>query len=371
MPTKAAIFPFNERMLPVVRHFNASQNQYDIQKVMTWSGCGLNGKDASFICRHTCVNIPVTIPTLPDDESEWDTLIVDCDVMCNSNSTLDVSKFLGNCLSAGKKIVAVTSQEDLLRADRVWENLLAAYPGRIRIFSSQKSVVRHFDDVGDRYKPISIPILLVGGLVQQCDTLEVVLSLREAFCTHGHRASCITGSNMGLLVGMHSYAHLFGEMTSLSEEEKALRLNEMARTVILNERPELLIIEAPDAIMKYNNIAPNGFGLRTYLMSQALDPDLLICCLPIDLVDESFLNAISQDCLNRYGCPIGAVHVSNVLIDSLRTVQDHQVTCTHTDLSAVQEVLRQTAGNISVPVYDVVSDGAEELFYRIAQTMLN
>lgn len=150
------------------------------------------------------------------------------------------------------------------------------------------------------------------------------LSLRKQFADDGYNVSCITSSNMGLLMGMHSYSNIFNE--AWAEEEKILELNQLARKVICLERPRLLIVEAPDAMMKYNNAAPNGFGIRTYMVSQSLEPSLLVCSIPADLAVNEFVGLISQDFSNRYGLAITAIHVSNALIDSLSAVQDQVAT---------------------------------------------
>lgn len=173
---------------------------------------------------------------------------------------------------------------------------------------------------------------------------------------------------MGLLLGMHSYTHIFDVNAGLSEEDKAMALNKLAQNIIRSERPSLLIMEAPDPMLKYNNATPNGFGLQTYLICQAIKPDFLVCSVPPDLANEdAFLTLVSQDFKNRYGANIAAVHISNVVIESFDTVQFHRIARVHTDLERVWSLQKQQNGNRLIPAFDVVSDGAEELAQLLVQ----
>ena len=77
MKIEAAVFPFHERMLPFVRHFNQAQDTYHVCQALAWSGMGLNGQDAAYICRHPNIGIPIVSPTKSESLMLWDALLVD------------------------------------------------------------------------------------------------------------------------------------------------------------------------------------------------------------------------------------------------------------------------------------------------------
>lgn len=361
MKIEVAVFPFHERMLPFVRHFNQAQDTYHICQALAWSGMGLNGKDAAFICRHPSIGIPVVPPTEPQAFLNWQVLLVDCDELDRSTSSFDSFAFFNRLLLSGKQIIVTTKKNDLYSTDG-WNTLFQMYSEQIQIFSTAHTTRKNLLIENGVYKTPSLPVIMVGGLITQEDCLEVILALRESLIQQGEIVSCLTGNNMGLLMGMHSYAHIFDKSAAISEEDRAMALNALAQNIIQVERPSLLIVEAPDPMLKYNNIVPNGFGLQTYMTCQTLKPDMLVCSVPFDMATgEQLFSMLSQDFEIRYGAPIVAVHVSNVVVDSLDAVQSHKITRVHTDMRATTLIWDEMRESLSFPTFDVVSDGANEL----------
>lgn len=367
MEIESAVFPFHERMLPFVRHFNQAQDTYHICQAIAWSGMGLNGQDVAYICRHPSIGIPVVLPTESETFLNWQVLFVDYDELEKAHSIFDAFAFFEKLLSDEKKII-VTTRKSNLNLSNEWSRLSNKYPNQVMFFSEQH-IIEGISLPGDGgYKLLPIPVLMVGGLITQEDCLEVILSLRESLIKQGKVISCLTESNMGLLMGMHSYTHIFDKEAGLSEEDKALELNRLAQIIIQAERPSLLIIEAPDPMLKYNNMAPNGFGLQSYLSCQALKPDMLVCSVPADMaMVENLLNLFSEDFKIRYGTPITAVHISNVVVDSFDVAQLHTITRVHIDFRQAGFLYEQKGKSQTFPVFDVVSEGADKLTQLLFQ----
>ena len=365
MKIEVAVFPFHERMLPFIRHFNQAQDVYHICQAIAWSGSGLNGRDAAFICCHPNIGIPVVSPTETKSFIGWQILFVDCDELERSSAAFNSFTFFEQLLSKGKKIIAVAKNNNLC-SNGEWTPLCQKYSEQIQFFSAADDVKGKPTSQSSGYSLLSVPVLLVGGLISQEDCLEVILALRESFMCQGKVVSCLTGSNMGLL--MDTYTHIFDKKATLSEEDKALVLNQMAQDIVQVERPSLFIVEAPDPMMKYNNAAPNGFGLQTYLLCQALKPNLLVCSVPPDVaVAEGFLSLISKDFTARYGVPIMALHVNNVMVAAFDIIRLHKVTCVHTNIPVADMLRKQQSKNCAFPIFNVVSEGADGLAQLILQ----
>ena len=367
MKVEAAVFPFHEKMLPFVRHFNQAQDTYHICQALAWNGVGLSGHDVAYICCHPSLGIPVVSPTNPEAFLNWRTLLIDYDALENISSSFEFGSFFERLLSLGKELIVTTKKNNLL-CTGTWNTLYQKYSNQIRIFSSQNIMRENSLANGNRYKSLSVPVLIVGGLITQEDSLEVILAIRESFASYGETVSCIVESNMSLLMGMHSYTHIFDKAASLSEEDKAIALNKTAQDIINVEHPSLLIVEAPDPMLKYNNIVPNGFGLQTYITCQALKPDMMVCSVPFDIaIEADLLNLVSQDFKRRYGTPITAIHASNVVVDSFDIMQFHQITRFHIDSNRINSFLKQKCRGQTIPVFNVISDKADELASFILQ----
>lgn len=365
MKFRVAVFPFTEQLLPVVRHFNLLQDVYDIRKVIARKGMGLSGKDVAFLCNHPPVGIPVTDMDNADDES-WDILLV-------NYSDLDpaadcVMGFLRNCLKEGKEIMLLCDSIDCEK-NKFIAKCCADFPSQITVLSADAYSCYHHSFAETKFEPLRIPVLMIGSLIKQSDPLEVLISLKLEFLKHNRHISCLTTSNMGLLAGMHSYTHIVNNRDAYSEEDKIILLNQLARNIIRKERPELLLVEAPDAVMKYNDVAPNGFGIQTYMISLALQPNLFVCCVPMDLTDQNFIAAISKDFSHRYSCAISAVQVSNSLIDSMSIAQNEGLSSVHADMDMVCNAIHSATQNQIFPIFDVVSQGAQGMYEHICSLL--
>ena len=220
---------------------------------------------------------------------------------------------------------------------------------------------------GRSYRFLDVPVLLVGSLVEKSDSIDVIFSLKELFARDGTSISCFTSSDLSLLFGMHSYNFIFNNNT-LTENEKILMLNQVAWDIVRSERSELLIVEAPDAVIKYSDITPIGFGIRTYITNLALNPKLFVCCMPYNFISQGLVEKISQDIENKYGFAISAVNISNILADYLPIMQEETVRYVHTDLD-IHRFIKEHAAQSSIPLYDVVSDGAVKLYSHICSLL--
>lgn len=358
----AAIFPFTGTALPIVRHFENLQSIYHVSQVISWRCAGLGGKDAACIYNHPVVGVPVV--DIPDAlDTSWDMLLVDCSEAENPNSSMDSLKFFQKSLDAGKEITFIVN---VYQEDKYSAKLQKIYPNQVEIITANSSISYNFGNI-ELCNPVAVPILMVGGLIDRSDTLEIILALKEKFLADGKTASCIVGSNLGLLVGAHSYQHIF-DNTCLPEERKILQLNQLAQNIIRAERPDLMLVEAPDAVVKYNSIIPNGFGIRTYMTVQALDPDLFICSVPCDLAFSAFLDSASEGINHKYGFPISAVHASNAMVDSAELVYERKPMMVHVDMKAVSQLTGSNTKG-ALPVYDIISQGAECLYHQICEIL--
>ena len=354
MKTSVAIFPFVGRTLPIVRHFNNLQNIYTITCVITWRGSGVVGKDAAFVYNHPSINIPV-LDCHNSMSCEWDILLVDCSNIGNKYSAVDEYEFFCKCLDSGKKVIFINNTNEL---PGCFYRLKKAYPEYVEQLDITTS--HHFVSTDDfDYYPLSVPVILVGSLVDLSDSLEVLLSLKEQLEMRGYATSCISANNMGPLVGLYIASHIWSDNT-VTEEQKILRLNQLARHIINIEQPNLLLVEAPDAVIKYSDVIPNGFGIQTYMLSQALGLDYFVACVPCDLAFNMFLESVSSGVREKYGIPICAAHISNTLVDSSNVTQDNLPLCVHVSETIVSERLEKNIGGV-IPMYDVVSQGAEKL----------
>lgn len=352
----AALLPFTEAALPIVRHFDEQQNTYKFKRLFAWEGLGVVGKDAAYICNQTPIGINIS-RTGDCFFRGWDTLIVDYDQMNDSTSTMMNASFFQECISNKKDILFVGNITDGLLC-----SCMERDPETISMLNTETSINLGMwaDEKSDS---IPVPVIGVGGLISSSDTLEAVLSLRNYFLKEGHTVSCITKSSLGLLFGMHSHGPIFDNM-SLSEEKKILLLNQITRAVVGRERPELVIVELPDAVMKYSDDAPNGFGIRTYMLSQAVDLDCFICCMPCELVSKDFIEHINQSFWEKLQISLSGVYATNMLIDSVSLVQNGKPSHVRIDVELASKIVQKNSEGCLVPVFYMSPSGDNSENFR-------
>lgn len=367
MKTPAALYPFCSQLLPVVKFFEDFQDKYALKKLYSPSGFGLNGRDAAYSRNHPQIGITVADRFNPGDQ-EWDVLILIRTTGIEKIEDTKLVEIAEYTLQSGKSVHFFDdSSADVPK--KMW-TLLEAYPDKVKLYtgSLQTIVKRSFSS--EEYTAVDIPVVLVGGLVEEADTFEVLLRLAAQLRAEGFNATAIAKHPVGQLFGLHTLNRIY-ERNDLTEAQKILELNRMLKNVEISERPNILLIEAPDAVKRYNDIAPNGFGIRTYMLCQAVCPDYFICCVPCDLGVEGFLEAISRDFENRLSSPIHAVHVSNLVIDSMELLQSHRISYIHTPLETVREQIANEGLDLHIPLFDVVGNGADALCTHLCDvTML-
>ena len=200
------------------------------------------------------------------------------------------------------------------------------------------------------------------GLTGAEDTYEVLLSLAECLEKQGIKTSVISKYCHIKMLGnqYHSLNHIIG-FKSFTEAEKIMALNFDVRSLEKSEMPALILMEAPDTVFRYNNIAPHGFGIQTYMLCQAVMPDYLICCVPCDLANEKVIAEINNDLSTRLGRDIDAVHVSNIIIDSADILQTKEISHVHVDISKVQEQINKQKNSSTIPLFDAITDGVDAI----------
>ena len=352
-----AMYPYSSPLLPVVNHFERLQEEYYIHKLISLPGLGLNGRDASFACNHPEMNMVVT-DSLEIKDLSWSTLLL---TNLPGESPVKVAHILdvmGRTLSIGKSVIYCDASRDDI-PNKVWA-IKEKYIDKLLIYFEDFTPSRGSIFTGT-YNQINAPIVLVGGLVESGDSLEILLNLATHFTDHGIHPTVITKHSIGQFFGFHTIKHILNQ-PGVTESQKIENLNMFIASLELEEMSNVILVEAPDAVMRFSDSAPNGFGILTYMLTQALRIDSFVCCVPFELVDSQFLKMLSRDFSIRLGSPIDAVHVSNVIVDSARVLETHKISYVHTALDRVHKHIANKFNNPSIPLFDVVSNGGEDLF---------
>ncbi|QNK41197.1 P-loop NTPase family protein [Caproicibacter fermentans] len=366
MRIPVALYPYCSQLLPIVKTFEELQSKYALKRLISPPGFGLIGKDAGYASNQITVGMNVD-SDCDFSTPEWEVLFVIKTVGSESISDELLENVIKKAIQSNKSVAMFDNEcSSIPEYIRILQNI---YPDKIETHMGnlQKPVSC---DNADRstYYHFNVPVILVGGLVEEADTLEVLLHLASEFRKSGTFPSVITNSPLADIFGFHNITPIF-QKHDLTESQKISELNFILHGIQDDERPDVILMEAPDAVIRYNDFALNGFGIHSYMLCQAIDPDYFICCVPCELAVGNFLDALSADFTYRLGCPIHAAHVSNLIIDSLNLIQTHQISYIHADLKTVrQQIMNQSKGS-SIPLFNVVDDQGEALYQYLCEIM--
>jgi len=358
MRIPVAIYPYCSELLPLVKYFEVFQEKYKIQQLISPPGLGLNGKDAAYVRNHPPINQIVT-DVFNADDPLWDVLILTQVLQPGVIHDEQLSSIAEETLSTGKNVIYYINCEDDIPQHLI--SLKNKHNTKLTFITEElkESLYARRDS---NYAPTDTPVILVAGLTSHEETLDVLISLASAFKMNGFKPTVITKCCASIMLGnnFHNLSYIINDK-SKTESDKIVSLNLFIRDLEHVEIPEVILIEAPDSIIRYNNIAPNGFGIHTYMLCQAVTPDYFICCVPCDLLHDKLISDISNDMSIRFGSAIDAVHISNILVDSANVLQTREVTIAHTDLSVVQKYMDNYNSNANIPVFNCITEGADRL----------
>ena len=157
---------------------------------------------------------------------------------------------------------------------------------------------------------IPVPVIMVYTQGEHTDQLACELGIRKCFSEAGYKLSQVGSTNAGQFFGFHPVPDLL--YTQLEPSEKILSLNYYINNLVSTEKPELLIMGVPNAIMKYDNRILQGMGVLPFIISSAVLGDISV--LSINYSDNTKKNYDEINALFKYrfGSPVNFFCMSNV-----------------------------------------------------------
>jgi hypothetical protein len=352
-----AIYPFCAEILPVVKTFDKLQELYTINRLISPSGFGMTGYDAGYICNHPDTGIVVT-DEFDFDSMEWTTLILFEPIMLKEKISYSYETIAEQALQSGKYVIFLGSS---VKVKNQLNKLSDTYPDRIEIRTYLDSFSKSTFEKAQVFHEAEIPIILVGGLIEEADTFEVLLKLAAKAKEENVKALVFSKHPIAELLDFHNINHIW-ECTTYTEVQKIESINNYINNKVESLRPEVIFLEAPDAIMRFTDFAPNGFGVRTFMICQAVTPDQFVCCLPFEFAVNKFISKISDGFERTLGSPITAVHVSNVFMDAQEIILTHDISIVRNNLKFVHDQLLKESEYSQIPMHDVVTDGIDAIY---------
>lgn len=349
------IYPYHTGLLPIVRNMEKMQEQYKVEQLVSLPGSGLTGKDAGHVCNQFPLNI--TVKDSLGVSEEWSVLMLDGEKITDPELT---EKIVEQAYREEKKIITFERYKQNIpewRKELYEKFSVTEYP--------MTGSVKEIEEISHIHE-ISVPVVLVGGLVEEADVMETVCVLTRLLKKRGLRIETFTTESFGRLFGFHDISTFFENNDPLGTTVE--NINKFIYSVQEKTYPDLIVMMAPDSMIQYNSIVPNGYGIKTYMLCQAVCPDYCFCCVPEDLGVPEMLNALSEDFKGRYGVEITGAHISNLIIDAMQIIQDRVLSFSYVDMDTANLELEKYPSQRKIPVFNAIC--REDLLEEILDNLL-
>lgn len=356
----ATLYPFSASCMPIANSIKEFYPEVEQIQLVSPRGWGLLNKDAAF-----SDNRPLTHMTVSGhiDFSKTELLFI-CSGLEKTHYAymLDI---IYKALSLGKRVVCLCSlnDNDILMLQKYARN--------------RKSVFEYYGRSPDSniVTPVSLqvpyacklPVILICGLLEQNNIFEIFLKVVTAARKRGLHPLAMSSEPYTKAIGYYNYPNL---NSAIEEREKIAFLNVYFQELIEKEIPDIIILHSPDPIMSYSSRYPNGYGILSYMLTRAIEPDYIICCIQSFAGVSALAKMISDNLIARFGSPIDYVHVSNTIVDQNLLQETNEITCIHIPFSNVNKIVSDAQSVTKIPIYNLLEpyqfeEMASDLFNKV------
>ncbi|MGN1146420.1 MAG: TIGR04066 family peptide maturation system protein [Acetatifactor sp.] len=297
---KLMIYPYDLYYEPILKNEVKLLGEYKISKLVSLRSLGMVGK----------------VVQLTDEK-------------------LVVEKDFDNALDSVDAVLIVNTNISINFVDIIYPKIVKAVENHKEVVIGRKlSVDEHklVDDLPiislkgeiDRYQQlrmldikksilakINVPVIAVFGAGEYTDKFSIQMFLRKYFMEEGYRVSQIGSRNDSELYGVHPFPRELFD----SGKESIMLFNRYVKSIELDEKPDVLILGIPDAILPVNDEFPCDFGVLPFEVFNAVKPDAGICTLYCGIYSKDFFDNLKICIQYRYGISIDCIAMNNVTID--------------------------------------------------------
>lgn len=347
---KLTIYPFSVQLSSVVRHSRLLK-EYDIVKLVSPVGWGLNGKDAGRADGGNNLGINVS--------SDFDASLDHCDTVLFADSyyTLDFEKYIYpkimKAINAGKNIICTIDLEQ----DKQKElEVLCSQRERCFKYYGFKNctyITPVFEIIRENLHKINTPVIFVTGLSEKTYKFEIQLSLRESLLGMGYKVSQVGTRSYCEIFGIHSFPEFMYD-TTITESKKVVIFNRYIKEIENKEKPDVIIIGIPGGIMEFNDEFTNRFGILAFEVSHAVTPDVSVLSIPYDEYKPESLENLSKSVKYKFGFDINCFNITNNQPDWLAISKGVEISFLTVELNFVDEKLKSFQC-INTPVFNILN----------------
>lgn len=277
------------------------------------------------------------------------------DVFCFSSGDGSISSYeyaIGlakKIINAGHNVEMHLNCFDYLKIELIDKDFLASegliFPSKISDTISTNS-----SHEKARLKSLTVPVIAVGSIVSENNKKGVCLSLARYFKSKGKKVACIFSDSVYQYLGMHvlDYESLYNGGMNLM----IYRINNYFCNVQETTGCDMIICDIPGGLIKYSSEFIDSAGVVAYIISQAINIQKIICCVPLSYNVKQYYEAVADIIRKKYDISEIIFHMSNYLVETKQSpISDRMPGC-YVSSSEYMSVLSEVNGS-NLFVYDM------------------
>ncbi len=344
------VFPYGHDSEPIIRHVGLLDSQYEIAALVSPGGWGLAGKEI------TMGDNGMTLPIyekIQEVTEEFDSLFIPAFEVFDEEVEDRLTDEMVRLVPHLSHVICV-AQLTAANCKKLKEACLKTESSCNFVdFSEHKGPEAYgLTESIEKYpslKQLDVPVVVVAGWWEKTDKFEISLALRKRFLQNGYRISQVGSRDGCEMFGFHSFPG-FMLRKDVDAVDKIIYFNRWIMNMVREEQSDLLLITIPGAVQNYNEQFTRGFGVLHYEVFQAVLPDALVMCTFYMHGDMQNLQEISTSFKYKFGVPVDAFHMSNLLININDSEERSRIITNNIYRENVSEVIAKKLMDSSIPV---------------------
>lgn len=348
MNKKLAIFPIDRSLTPLVRYSDKLYNK--VIPLLSPALKTLANKDISMLDGGAEAGVELSI-SYEKDISECESVF-----FCNSNS-----------VEKNEIYFRLIEYAESLNKEIMISRYLAKRLGLEMQPDNTEIECQYFTE---ELIDIEVPIISIFTSGQNCNQLDVELSLRNYFIDHSYNV---------IQVGTDVASELFGFLKipeflyddNLSIVDRIIKFNRYIYNLSKKNQVDVIILGVPESIMKYNNQILNGLGIIPFIIQSAIQSDVAILSLYQNNYPREYYERLQQYCKYRLGISPKYFSISNSRI--MKNIDDNtSIDYLFLKTEYVIENIVKSINDENITIFSPLDiDSGEEVYKMIERELIS
>lgn len=226
---------------------------------------------------------------------------------------------------------------------------------RFLYYQDDSEKIQDIRKSGNPYQVQDCVVIGVGNLLQGMDSLSEIAYLYKKLSEEGYKVSVITSNRNGKIIGYNLFPE---EIWQVSHDIQVLELNRYFNKVQEENHADILLVQIDGGMLKYSNICYGDFGIKSYIVSQALAIDYFLLVSPmVDMTQENY-KELSTIFRYRFGYDIDVILFKNLYIDLEESDSEEKIIYRKIDEAEMEEIIEK---NYVLKSSDIMYENASDI----------